>query len=230
MDKIKVSQVIVVEGKYDAIKLDSFVDGLIIPVNGFSIFKDDDSFNVPIIIDSPLAIRLLHCYSDLLEGKAKEKFDEMVHWDNFEFIYNPEDSKDAVADKRAKVVLSSSGMLTAGRSVKWVQSILPNENDCILFCGYSTEGSLADKIKNGNAQKTININGKPYKNKANIISLNSFSGHMNRNDMLEYYSEKRKTILNYKGKSAVDKEKVKLYESILLEYILLLNVLNFLNP
>ena len=107
---------------------------------------------------------------------------------NFEFIYNPEDSKDAVADKRAKVVLSSSGMLTAGRSVKWVQSILPNENDCILFCGYSTEGSLADKIKNGNAQKTININGKPYKNKANIISLNSFSGHMNRNDMLEYYS------------------------------------------
>lgn len=154
----------------------------------YSIFKDDDSFNVPIIIDSPLAIRLLHCYSDLLEGKAKEKFDEMVHWDNFEFIYDPEDSKDAVADKRAKVILSSSGMLTAGRSVKWVQSILPNENDCILFCGYSTEGSLADKIKNGNAQKTININGKPYKNKANIISLNSFSGHMNRNDMLEYYS------------------------------------------
>ena len=42
MDKIKVSQIIVVEGKYDAIKLDSFVDGLIIPVNGFSIFKDDE--------------------------------------------------------------------------------------------------------------------------------------------------------------------------------------------
>ena len=40
MEKIKISQIIVVEGKYDAIKLDSFVDGLIIPVNGFSIFKD----------------------------------------------------------------------------------------------------------------------------------------------------------------------------------------------
>ena len=42
MEKIKISQIIVVEGKYDAIKLDSFVDGLIIPVNGFSIFKDDE--------------------------------------------------------------------------------------------------------------------------------------------------------------------------------------------
>lgn len=154
----------------------------------YDIFKDDENFSVPIIIDSPLAIRLLHCYSDLLEGDAKQKFDEMVHWDNFEFIYNPEDSKDAISDKRAKVILSSSGMLTAGHSVKWVQNILPNENDCILFCGYSTEGSLAWKIKNGNAQKTININGKPYKNKANIISLHSFSGHMNREDLLDYYS------------------------------------------
>ena len=154
----------------------------------YSLFKDDDTFIVPVIIDSPLAIRLLHCYSELLDGDAKQKFDEMVHWDNFEFIYHPEDSKEAVSDKRAKVVIASSGMLTAGRSVKWVQSVLPNENDCILFTGYSTEGSLAWKIKNGNSQKTITINGKPYKNKANIVSLHSFSGHMGREDMLNYYS------------------------------------------
>ena len=42
MEKLKLSQIIVVEGKYDAIKLDSFVDALIIPVHGFSIFKDDE--------------------------------------------------------------------------------------------------------------------------------------------------------------------------------------------
>ena len=41
-DKIKLNEIIVVEGKYDAKKLDSFVDGLIIPVHGFSIFKDDE--------------------------------------------------------------------------------------------------------------------------------------------------------------------------------------------
>ena len=37
-------------------------------------------------------------------------------------------------------------------------------------------------------EKTININGKPYQNKANIINLHSFSGHMNREDLLDYYS------------------------------------------
>jgi len=31
-----------VEGKYDAIKLDSIIDGLIIPVNGFSVFSDEE--------------------------------------------------------------------------------------------------------------------------------------------------------------------------------------------
>ena len=40
MEKIKVNQIVVVEGKYDAIKLDSIIDGLIIPVNGFSVFSD----------------------------------------------------------------------------------------------------------------------------------------------------------------------------------------------
>jgi len=42
MEKIKVNQIVVVEGKYDAIKLDSIIDGLIIPVNGFSVFSDEE--------------------------------------------------------------------------------------------------------------------------------------------------------------------------------------------
>lgn len=42
MEKIKVSQIVVVEGKYDAIKLDSIVDGLIIPVHGFSVYSDEE--------------------------------------------------------------------------------------------------------------------------------------------------------------------------------------------
>ena len=46
MEKIKVNEVVVVEGKYDAIKLDSIIDGLIIPVNGFSVFSDSEKKNL----------------------------------------------------------------------------------------------------------------------------------------------------------------------------------------
>ena len=153
----------------------------------YTIFSNDEDFNIPIIIDSPLANRLLDCYSSILEGEAKEKFDEMMNWENIKRIINPEDSKCAISDKSPKVICSSSGMLTAGRSIKWVQSILPNENDCILFIGYAGEDTIAYKIKHEKEQKTININGKPYKNKAQIIDLLSFSSHMQRKELINYY-------------------------------------------
>lgn len=43
MEKIKLSQAILVEGKYDAIRLDSLFDTLILPVNGFRIYKDSQA-------------------------------------------------------------------------------------------------------------------------------------------------------------------------------------------
>ena len=147
-------------------------------------FGKNEDFKIPILIDSPLSNRLLDCYSSILVGKEKELFDEMMSWKNLKRVIDPEDSKAAIGDKSAKVILASSGMLTAGRSIKWVQSILPCENDCILFIGYAGEDTLAGRIKHGVSQKTININGKPYKNKAQLIDLHSYSSHMQRKDLL----------------------------------------------
>lgn len=111
----------------------------------------------------------------------------MMFWKNIKRIITPEDSKAAISSNGAKVILSSSGMLTAGRSVKWVQSVLPKESDCILFMGYAGENTLAWKIKHEKEHKTININGKPYKNKCQVYDLCSFSSHMQRNDLINYY-------------------------------------------
>lgn len=39
---IKIKQAIIVEGKYDKIKLSTLVDAVIIPTNGFAIYKDEE--------------------------------------------------------------------------------------------------------------------------------------------------------------------------------------------
>lgn len=39
---IKIKQAIIVEGKYDKIRLSTIVDAVIIPTNGFSIYKDEE--------------------------------------------------------------------------------------------------------------------------------------------------------------------------------------------
>lgn len=154
----------------------------------YQLFGKYESFTVPVLIDSPLANRLLDCYSSILDGEAKDKFDEMMSWKNIRRVITPEDSKSAISDKSSKIICASSGMLCAGRSVKWVQSILPNENDCILFVGYAGQDTLAGHIKNGINKKTISINGKPYKNKAQLVDLHSYSSHMQRNDLINYYT------------------------------------------
>ncbi|MBE6607221.1 MAG: DUF4093 domain-containing protein [Ruminococcaceae bacterium] len=40
--KIKIDNIVLVEGRYDKIKLDSILDGTVIAVNGFGLFKDEE--------------------------------------------------------------------------------------------------------------------------------------------------------------------------------------------
>ena len=44
--KPRIEEIIVVEGKYDAIKLSSLVDALIIPTGGFSVFTSNETKNL----------------------------------------------------------------------------------------------------------------------------------------------------------------------------------------
>lgn len=43
---LRVKEAVIVEGKYDKIKLSSVIDGVIIPTNGFGIFKDRETLEI----------------------------------------------------------------------------------------------------------------------------------------------------------------------------------------
>lgn len=153
----------------------------------YEMFGSDNGFNIPVIIDSPLAIRLLEHYSSTLSGDAKEAFDKMMAWKNVKLIIDHNESANCISDNGAKVILSSGGMLQSGRSVYWAQSIIPRSNDCILFMGYCGEGTLGHKIKNAKDQKTITIQNKILKNKCQIVELKSFSSHAQNTELINYY-------------------------------------------
>ena len=70
---------------------------------------------------------------------------------------------------------------------KKVTKLLQKEDSCIIFCGYSVEGSLGWKIKNA-TKNHIRIDGKNVPCRCNVIDLKSFSNHMQREELLEYYS------------------------------------------
>lgn len=153
----------------------------------YEMFGRDNKFKVPIIVDSPLAIRLLNHYSSILSGESKDRFNEMMAWKNIKLIVEHQDSANCVESSGSKVILSSGGMLQSGRSVFWAQSIIPKANDCILFMGYCGENTLGWKIKHAKHQKTITIQNKVLKNKCQIVELKSFSSHAQNNELINYY-------------------------------------------
>lgn len=97
MNKIKIDLPIIVEGKYDKIKLDSIIDGQIIKTDGFSLFNSKETqeyikrvaekYGVIVLTDSDsggLLIRnrlksllpkekIIHLYPPQIEGKEKRK-------------------------------------------------------------------------------------------------------------------------------------------------------------
>lgn len=91
----------------------------------YQMFKDDKNFTTKVLVDSPLTNRLLDRYSEVLEGEAKEKFDEMLEWKNLKRIVTPEDSRYAMENMKNILILSSGGMLQSGRSVRWAKELLP---------------------------------------------------------------------------------------------------------
>lgn len=153
----------------------------------YNIFKNDKSFNIPVIVDSPLAVTLLDCFKNNLEGEWSDIFEEMMSWKNLKIIRTVEESMACVEDNSPKIVCSSSGMLTQGRSIMYLKKILPRSNCCILTCGYMAEGGIGWKIKNNPEQKTITIDKVAYKNRCDIKCLDSFSSHMQYDQLMNYY-------------------------------------------
>ena len=152
----------------------------------WNIFKDDPTFNIPVVVDSPLAIKLLKCYEDNLSGEEGLIFFEMLQWKNLRLVESYEESAALIRDESAKVILSSSGMLTQGRSVLHLMNVLPMKNSHIILCGYQAPNTIGRKIKE-NKYDEIKINGKYYKNNAGITSLTSFSSHMQYEQLQSYF-------------------------------------------
>lgn len=155
----------------------------------YNLFSDDENFHIPILIDSPLTIDICREYLKTLDGEELELFKKVLSWKNVKLVKDYKESMGWQNGKEPCVCIASSGMMTAGRSINWCKSLLPHKGNHILFVGFATEGSLANKIKNGHKQKTITIEKQKYDNNCGITELHSFSSHMCRGGLLKYYSE-----------------------------------------
>jgi metallo-beta-lactamase family protein len=152
----------------------------------FDMLNEDERFNkIDVVVDSRLTKNITNAYTKVLEDEDKERFDEVLAWENLKIIsdYNTETTQ-ALADKNPKIVISSSGFCDFGHVKEYVKRYVTHKNNTIIFCGYTSERSLAGKLRKDT--NSVTIDKKAYPKKAKIISLESFSSHMQKKQLVDY--------------------------------------------
>ncbi|MCS7200575.1 MAG: MBL fold metallo-hydrolase [Patescibacteria group bacterium] len=153
--------------------------------------------NVKIFFDSPLAQRISTIYGkylDYLNPKFRQLFSELstIEDDDFKVVRTKEDEKEMFLASPPKIILSSSGMLSGGKILRIIKEYIPFQNTTILFVGYQAEGSLGRKILDGATE--IMVEGEQLPVRAKILTLFSFSAHIDQAGILSWLYPKRKRL------------------------------------
>lgn len=155
--------------------------------------EDQEFFHIPIYLDSPMACesqQVVDEERDFWGDKwiARDKvLTNLFEWENIQYIRDFRDSK-MLNNNNPKVILSSSGMCSAGRVTNHLANFLPHKNNKVLLCGYAAEGTVSGELKQIADELTdrrvVSINGNRVDIRADIESV-SFSSHADYNQLTE---------------------------------------------
>jgi metallo-beta-lactamase family protein len=148
--------------------------------------------NLPIFVDSPLSVNVTDVFRrhpECYDTETRDLLEQTGGTDPFGFecltyIRDVEESKALNERAGPFVVIAASGMCEAGRIVHHLANTVSNPNALILIVGYQAEHTLGKRLVL--REPTVNIFGEPHDLKATVTVLNSFSGHADRNELLDY--------------------------------------------
>jgi metallo-beta-lactamase family protein len=103
---------------------------------------------------------------------------------NLTYIRKVEQSKALNELKGGAVIISASGMMSAGRVRHHIFNNIEKENCTILVVGYCAPNTLGGKI--ATKPETVRIFGEEKKVKARIEIMNSLSAHGDTSEMIDF--------------------------------------------
>lgn len=160
------------------------------------LFKEKRVPEIPIYVDSPLAVNLTQIFTAHPECLDKDTWDIFLKdqknpfgFGLLKYITDVEDSKALNEYRGPCMIISAAGMCEFGRILHHLKNNIEDPKTTILIVGYMAENTLGRKILE--KQPIVKIFGEPYNLRANVVVMDAFSAHADRSDLLDYLSNVR---------------------------------------
>ncbi|MBQ7607270.1 MAG: MBL fold metallo-hydrolase [Desulfovibrionaceae bacterium] len=146
--------------------------------------------DMPIFVDSPLAIRASAIFSEhreLLDAETRAILTDgpdIFALPNLFYTLSAEESQAINTRSGPALVIAGSGMCTAGRIRHHLRHSLWKKGASIVFVGYQAVGTVGRKLIE-KAQK-ITLFGEDVAVAARIFTINGFSGHAGQSQLLDW--------------------------------------------
>jgi metallo-beta-lactamase family protein len=146
---------------------------------------------IPVFVDSPMATEVTRVFALHPEGFSTEARrllrtgDEPLEFPGLRLISSVRDSMELNDLRGPAIIISASGMCTAGRIKHHLKHNISNPRNTILFVGYQAEHTLGRHIQSGT--DPVRIFGGWFDVKARIRTIDGFSAHADLDELLGWY-------------------------------------------
>jgi len=150
---------------------------------------------VPIYLDGMInEVTAIHtAYPEYLSKELQTKilYEDVNPFqsDYFVSVKRSNGNRDEAIDGPPCIIMATSGMLEGGPVLEYFRQLASDERNTIIFVCYQIDGTLGRRVKYGLKDVSImNSNGKVevVNIKARVESIEGFSGHSDRNQLLNY--------------------------------------------
>lgn len=153
--------------------------------------KDGRIPELPVFVDSPLAVNVTQVFKSHPECFNDEVYEEFTQNDlnpfgfgRLTYINSVEDSKRLNDKKGPMIIISASGMCEFGRILHHLRNNIEDSRTLVLIVGYQAENTLGRKLVDG--EQAVKIMGETKRVKAKVAVIDAFSGHADRSDLIDF--------------------------------------------
>ncbi len=147
---------------------------------------------MPIYVDSPLATRVTDIFrlhpetydAEIREFMLQDNHNNPFGFSNLKYTQSVEQSKALNFLKEPAIIISASGMMEAGRILHHLRSRIDDPKNTILITGWQAPNTLGRRLVDG--EQTVKIFGDEFAIRAKVEKLTGFSGHADRDGLLEW--------------------------------------------